>query len=275
MKRSNRSLASELRKTPKKKLQPPGPFETYLKERFLLNRVLAKTSEQQYEVACRLMDGFLRCIRAADHQVKNTDEDMLSRFLLYYEGKAGSTNSVRSKRRTLIAVVNHALERDKKKLDSRFIRLPKPKPTPKDVWTPEEVAFLVGVAAAIPQRLPNGTTKGEYFACLFLVAFESALRRGDLARLQTVDALRGSFELMQGKTGYPVGVELSPETVARIKRMPHVEAGSELVFPEWTMNHLDCLSNLTELEISSWRCCCSITFSASRILSGSHLLGRS
>ncbi len=225
-----------------------GPFETYVREKYFLSRSIASSTEQNYAIAAAKMDGYLRAKKIENYEsfnVEDTTPDLLSGFVRWYESRVQSRETVRSKRKILIAIVNHALVRQQRVLNSKFVRLPKPQKTLKDTWSDQQVAILVQVAGALPGVLPIGTSRGEYAACLIAVTFETAARRGDLTRITVKDALGdGPFRFIQNKTQHATKFVITPGTQQRIRNMPHVQKGARFVFQPWGGTHLDCLTRL-------------------------------
>jgi len=205
-------------------------------ERYCIDRTLAESTRVSYLAAAKLFDNWVEEVGLGGITVADIDIDLVNRFLSYYAGTVGSRETVRSKRRIVIALLNHFLEPQRRTIESRFIRNPKVSETVKDTWKADEVARLMTAAAQLPgifRRLSN-TTRGEYFCCMAAVAWETAARRGDLVRL-TVAAIRSgdSFNFIQNKTQGAVVYRVSDQTRSKILRMPHVAGGAKLVFPPW------------------------------------------
>jgi len=91
-------------------------------------------------------------------------------------------------------------------------RAPVPEPMPQ-AWTLEEVRRLLASAAEMGEG-------GGWFRAAVLTAYESGLRKGDLAKLDREEIASGCIQIRQHKTAQPHVIRLSEATVAAILALP-------------------------------------------------------
>ncbi len=81
-------------------------------------------------------------------------------------------------------------------------------------WTIDQMRALLQAARNYPHRMPDGTSKGDYFACCLLVAWDTGLRRSDIWRLRKADVRENGLLLVaQGKTKQMIFCQFSPGTL--------------------------------------------------------------
>lgn len=111
---------------------------------------------------------------------------------------------------------------DRMPLRIRRIKCPQLVPT---AWGEPEMARLMEAAVKLPgcfrSRLPRDAgrvRRSDFFRALISAGWDSGLRRGDLWKLTTEQALSGQFPIAMSKTGVVKLVTLQPSTVALIER---------------------------------------------------------
>lgn len=120
-----------------------------------------------------------------------------------------SPKTTREFRGDLLSVWRFASDRDLCPYPARIrvVHLPRPIPV---AWTLDEVRRLV--AACV------GVRHGEYLALLWMVAYETGLRRGDLLKLNARDiAEDGTIRTVQHKTDVGHACRLSHATAERVR----------------------------------------------------------
>jgi len=91
-------------------------------------------------------------------------------------------------------------------------RAPVPQPMPR-AWTLDELRRLLAAAADMPEG-------GDWFRAAILVAYESGLRKSDLAELHRDQVARGLIQFRQHKTAWPHVIRLSKRTVVAVLGLP-------------------------------------------------------
>ena len=201
---------------------------------YFLFRDVASTTQTQYRIAANQFDQW--------NGGNDIDERRLSEYLKWYQSLGKSPNTVRHKRSILLALLAFS----GCPLSAARVRRLRRKPSIVDSWSPDEVEFLCRAAGRIPGIAGRlRTKKSAYTQCLIRLAFQTALRRGDLIRVTVDQVHQGSWDMLQSKTNEYVDCEITAELRAQILAMPHVVDGAALAFAPWCQWHADAVTNLT------------------------------
>lgn len=187
---------------------------------YTLSHDLAPTSRQQLRLT---IDRYERWLGRAG-TVLDLEDDSCNRWLQSMQDSGLSRTTVRGQRANLLTLWRWACEEcghDVWPRRVRKIRAPVPIP---EAWSECQMRSLLTEAAKQHGRFKRSRVRrADYWRALILVAWDSALRLGDLLRLrfdQVGDD--GCVVLQQSKTGWPIVCRLRPETVAAVQviRLP-------------------------------------------------------
>lgn len=141
------------------------------------------------------------------------DDLMLSRWLADYE-KTVKPHTAKSKRRTMISILNAAFDAGliaSKPVRVRKIKAPE---TEKDAWSSEEVQRLIRACDSLSGRFRNTCIlKQYYFQGIFMTAWDTGLRLADLVQIETEWIVNSpTFSITTNKTGRRRIVRVNDET---------------------------------------------------------------
>lgn len=161
-----------------------------------------------------------------DFPIADLESDIVNRFLAFLQTTPAAPVTVDNYRRAILCIWRSAyLERlnDNPPLRVRSIRKPRRLVM---AFTVDEIKQLLKYAATLAGYFPNGVKRSDFWQAVIHAAYSTGLRRADILKLQKNDIRTdGQIQLVQNKTGYPVTVKLSQETLAILRRMPiEVEA---------------------------------------------------
>ena len=144
-------------------------------------------------------------------------------------------DTVRSKRNGLLALWRAAAEEYLCEPPSRRVRTARTPWTPREAWTVDEVRQLLAAASTLPRWHSCGLRRRDWWPLAIRLAWDTALRWGDLVRLR-VDHLDGDrFAICQSKTGRPSSGRLNASTVAAIEES--LSACPRAVLVPWPRSH--------------------------------------
>jgi site-specific recombinase XerD len=181
-------------------------------------RDLRASTLASYRLAVRGLSAWLnRPATAAD-----LTAETLNRWLRFLrESDQLSPYSIATYRRSIL-VVYRWLARQKvvQRPDSLELVALRCPPTPRDVWTADEVRHLVASVDRVPDELVQrtGIRWRSWWRSLIMAGWDTAFRWSDLARLRRADIRSdGLLRIVQSKTGIEHVVRLRPETIAAIE----------------------------------------------------------
>lgn len=149
------------------------------------------------------------------------DADTLNKWLSGLESEQRSSATIRSYRADLLAVLRLGCDMGWcSEPISRRIRKPKlPNPLP-CAWSFEDFSRLLRTAENLPGEF-RGMPACAYWTCLFRIAYESGLRRGNLFRLRQGNVRDdGTLYVRHEKTGQPHTCTLDPGTIRLLRKLP-------------------------------------------------------
>lgn len=208
--------------------KPAISLQTTLAEILAVSDPSPVTAEQ-YERGLRYFELFLG--RPAT-SLDLTHDNLNAWFTWLQTNRKNGPTTVRGHRAAICRIWNHlAQEGIVQPYLIRKLRLPKIRTKIVEAWTKAQVQCLLKAVDSIEGRLRCGIQTRQFFRALFLFAYDSGLRPGDLRRIKWTDI---DFEkriavIVQHKTGNPHCFSLSDEAVDAIKLI--VEPRRELVFP--------------------------------------------
>lgn len=179
------------------------------------DRPLSPGTHYQYERSLRLLDEWQR---RSVHPVEMSDA-LVSDWICWLEERDLSPVTIADHRRNVLVIWRHAARKRLCQRPEDVRRVPVPRPVP-TAWTRDELRRLIATAERVPGYLGNGLPRRMYLVCLFRVAYESGLRRGDLFRLSVADvSADGAVATIQGKTRSGHVAQLQPATVRLFGRL--------------------------------------------------------
>lgn len=161
--------------------------------------------------------------------------DQINDFLITY-AIGRSKYTVLSRRRSLLAVINAAMQDGLCTYDAKKVRRIKPKGTPKDFWTLDDVTKLIESAKQLKGRFRATQIRKDKFAEAYIrLMWDTCLRRGDMGilKMHTIDSNR-QFSHPRMKSGVTDVCRFNVSTYNAI--MDTVEVPRKLVFPYWQKN---------------------------------------
>lgn len=151
-------------------------------------------------------------------------EDLLSDWLEAIEG-LWSPRTVCNHRNNVLTVLRFASDegacREPNARRVRRVRIPEPDP---QAWSNEQLASFFDAAGRLKGTCPSRPKlkRASYLLALAGAAYDSALRRGDLFRVQRAwIAGDGSIRLRQGKTAEPHVCGLTPHVRQLVLLIPY------------------------------------------------------
>lgn len=142
--------------------------------------------------------------------------DTINRFLTAYaEGRSKVT--LKGCRNNLVTLARWGFEAGLiAGMPSQVKRIKPPRTLPQ-AWNREQVQALLRASECFAGRTRKGVLRRALLRALWLTAYDTALRRGDLLALESDQVgSDGSLVLVQHKTGDVILCRLRPETVAAI-----------------------------------------------------------
>lgn len=200
-------------------------------ETYSLERAISASSIEQYRIAVNAFSKWLG--RAA--QSEDLTDDAINRFLVAYS-QLRKPHTVASKRRQLMVLWRAVAERGDALPPARVRRIKTP-PTPKDVWTAEEVGAICTNLSQLQGRLPIVLIRpADYYVGLVRAAWETGLRLSDLMALERHQIERdGWFSVTMQKTGLPQWCRLHRSTHEIIQRtFDELAPPRRLCWPTWS-----------------------------------------
>lgn len=156
-----------------------------------------------------------------DFAIRELESDRVNHFLAAIQDGIASRVTVDNYRRAILAIWRSAYldrENDNPPFRVRMIRKPRRIVT---AFTREEIRAIAALAESLRGYFPNGVRRADFWMAIIHAAYSTGLRRGDLLSIAKA-AIRtdGIVTLTQSKTGYPISVMLSNESLDAIRRMP-------------------------------------------------------
>jgi integrase len=169
--------------------------------------------------------------RGGDCLIASLDCDEVNRFLADLQTTKASRVTVDNYRRALLCIWRAAyMDRLTENPPLRIRSIRKPRRIV-NAFTQDEIRRLKEVAGRLGGFFHNGVRRADFWVATIASAYSTGLRRGDLLSLRK-EWIRadGTVTLTQSKTGYPVTVQICPEALGRIRRMP-IEQAHALPWP--------------------------------------------
>ena len=147
--------------------------------------------------------------------------------------------TIKTRRAAIMTLWRFAVEEDLAQPPKK-VRKVKLLPRNPVAWSPAEVAQLIETArtheGAHKKMRFSGVPTGVYFAALICVAWDTALRLGDLMRLRPCDVQRcddgsGRLLITQHKTGYIVQCRISAESMQLLDECIGYNPDRALIWP--------------------------------------------
>lgn len=186
-------------------------------DRVLLARDITPDYAAKVRYCCR---AFCRWLNY-DPGINALDFQPVNEFLAHLQSIGKQPNTVAGYRRALLVVWNEAYrEGDNNNPPLRVRRIRTPRQTI-EAFSHDQIRKLLTYVAKFQDFLPNGVKRADFWTAAIHAAYSTGLRRGDLLRLNREQIGQGGVaRVLQNKTGYPITIRISPETLAAIERMP-------------------------------------------------------
>ena len=180
--------------------------------RYATIREIVSGTARQYALTAALFE------RWAGRPVLLTelDELFVSTWLRDYASTV-NPKTARTKLNQLLALWRAAADEYLCDPPRRRVRVARVPWVPREAWTVDEVRTLLSAAADLPRLHPCGLRRSEWWPLAIRLAWDTALRWGDLVTLRAADISGDLFCVCQRKTGRPKGGRLNPSTVAAIE----------------------------------------------------------
>ena len=191
---------------------------------YALSRDLAPATVENYRVAAQMYDRFSGGV---------LDDETVNRWIAYLADGQRSKHTIASRRRALLVLWRAAWEDGLAPQPGRIRRVKVPS-TAKDVWTPEQIARLANQASKLCGWYQFGGSivrRAPWWRSLVLSAWDTGLRWSDLQRIEF--PVRGSFAIVQAKTGNEKTVHLRDSTLSAIRATTDDVPARSLVWPHW------------------------------------------
>lgn len=169
--------------------------------------------------------------------VSDVTEEQLSRCLMDLREEYSQV-TLRKLRGDLLCILRDAAESGARGTlkESRVRKIAKVKPQPK-AYSHEQAQAIIQACLSLPGYLSDGIPRGLKIATIGNVAWDTALRRGDLRRLsQEHFSAAGIVQIAQKKTGEPIVRGVDAATLAMVRRcgpMPCNYPGANKAFYYW------------------------------------------
>lgn len=181
-----------------------------------LERDVSAPTVKAYREAVRIFGKWL----GHEPTLADLTTERLNRWIRSEQQRGLSTHSIATRRRCLLVVARFAARRGLVSALEGEIRQVRLAPTPKHVWTADEVQRIVDACdklADTPTPI-HGLPRRAWWRSLVMAAWDTALRQADLFGLK-FSIVAAQFELVQHKTGVPHWVRLRAETLEAIAAM--------------------------------------------------------
>lgn len=208
---------------------------------------LEPTTVATYNAAIAVFNRWFRIEFGKTPELHNIGSDEINDFLIAIDD-GRSSYSVKSAKSQLMALLNAARRQGRCSFDPERIRKIKTNGTPKDFWRIEEVNQLLKACDELRGRFrQTQILKTRYAKAYIAVVWDTALRRGDMAKLRTGSIVDLEFSHPRSKTGVTDVCRVSMETW-RLIQITYDENCSDrrLIFPAWR-NGLDPLRAVSDL----------------------------
>lgn len=220
----------------------------FLNEDYISENELESSTVTTYKIAIASFERWFKLNNGSDVEWHKISHKVLNSYFVEL-GNDRSSNTVRSHKSSLMAILNTARRRNMCSFDLDRIRRIKRKPTPKDFWNLEEVTRLAETADSLCGRFRATQIKKDFFARAYVMTvWDTALRRGDMAMLR-VGVVTSSLEFSHPrvKTGVTDICRISPQTYQRIQlTFDEYNNNRKLLFPPW-QGGKDPLRSVSEL----------------------------
>lgn len=191
-------------------------------EKFIEQHLATADVSDLYAVHLRLTRRLIERWAGRTVFVDELSADLLNPWLIHEKGRGLSPFSIATYRGNILNVWNLAIMagvNDHSPLRLRRIKRPA---VIVRAYTHAELNLLLTAASRNRGRDTYGNKRSDWWRKLIHAAYSTGLRRGDLLRVFEADiAADGTYHTVQGKTGKPVTVRFSPETLAIKLRSPN------------------------------------------------------
>lgn len=165
-------------------------------------------------------------------ELDEMNDELMNRYLTWSLANAKSRVTSKTRRSQILTIVRYAEELQ---LISYVPRRVKPIKTPAnliDIWSVDEMRDLLRAARETAGVfIGSRVEKSKYFEAIFSVAWDTALRRGDLVRIEREWVENGNiFSIVQQKSGSQKVCQINESTRQLILSMSH---DSEFAFPKF------------------------------------------
>ena len=136
-------------------------------------------------------------------------------------GETVKPHTIASRRRNILVIARYLHRKGQlpRRIESHEITAIRCPPTPRDIWTPDDVRRLIDAVDQLPDTPIYGIRirNRVWWRSLLRTAWESALRWSDLSRLRRQDiGSDGWVDIVQHKTSIEHGFRLSGATIEAI-----------------------------------------------------------
>jgi len=209
----------------------PQTLGAYAANYSLLRDVRPETV-RQYEITARLYERWA----GGPARLDELDEQSVSAWLRDYAASGVEPETVRSKKVGLLALWRAAADEGLCDPPTRRIRSVKCAYKPPTCWDVNEIMLLLDACRSLKRWHRTGLRRSAWFDLAIRVAWDTGLRQGDQWALP-VSMVRpdGTIALSQSKTGRAVICQLSPSTLAALRRSLEI-APRDLLTP-WMASH--------------------------------------
>lgn len=178
-------------------------------------RALTKESLRQYAYAVKSIESW----SGRGMQTSDLKPEVFNNWLRDLSEKDLSPSTVACRRRHLLALWRAAAESGKAEEPPRRLRKAKVPWIAPRAWTVDEVRAILATCSTLKRNRPGQMPRGEWWSLAVRIAWETALRSGDLMRLRA-DAFdrTGLGVVTQSKTSRPVVVRLSESTLGLLQK---------------------------------------------------------
>jgi len=209
----------------------------FLNDYYAIDTAIRESTLSSYQTTVSLIESW------AGHPVTlgEFNDQFINRWIIDYSkrtinGEPISSYSVKSRRGTLLSILNAANECGLMEYRPGRIRKVKCHQTEKDVWTPEQAIELIRQAGECRGRCRTTCIQRKwFFQGIFAVAWDSGLRIADIIKIRS-DVIKQSreFSVVMSKTLRSKRVVLN-ESTHRICLMSFDRYcdNREFVFPSW------------------------------------------
>ncbi len=202
-------------------------FQEFL-EQYVAEHDLKTSTIKGYRTAINSFEAWA----GREVEVEELDDTTFNQYLTWSLQKTRSRVTTKTRRSQLLCLIRYAFELGLTEYEPRRVKPIKTPATIIDVWTVDEMKQLLRAARDFPGMF-RGTrvSKSVYFEALIAAAWDTALRRGDLVRIERSwiedDC---TFSIVQAKSGSQKVCRLNESTRQLILSMDHNEP---FAFPQW------------------------------------------